>query len=340
MKPAATQPAVGSRPVSRTPDVARAPGASQAPEVGFGKRLLGSLHFTGVFWYKLLNFGVRVVPDWAIATIIAIFTGFFALALQKVGRALGSNLEPVLGPCGWWRRQRRKLRTFWTFAWCLAERYECFATDRPLESTLEGRQHWDDALASGRGVLLVTAHIGHWETGALGASTRIDRPVHVVREEESDPKSQEFTQRLFDEKLGGQVTMHFVGDPMLGMKMLAALRRGEIVAVQGDRPRTGGRTHRAEIFGRPIELPVGPAALARSAGVPMLPVFIFRTGRLSTTSVFAPAIQLEPGPAPESLGRAVEILAQEIEGAIRRAPHQWFCFRELWPKGRKISRRD
>ena len=33
------------------------------------------------------------------------------------------------------------------------------------------------------------------------------------------------------------------------------------------------------LFGRPMELPVGPAAIARAAGVPMVPVFIFREGR-------------------------------------------------------------
>lgn len=297
--------------------------------LGRAKRWLGSIHFTGVFWFRIHCFGVRVVPEWALSTVIAVFTGFFFLALVRVGRAIASNLEPVLGPCGWWQRQRRKLRTFWAFAWCLTERYERLATDREIETTHDGDTIWSEMLASDRGILLVTAHIGHWETGAMGAPTG-GRRINVVREEELNPGSQAFTQKLFDERLGVHVAMQFAGDPLLGMKMLSALRRGEIVAVQGDRPRTGGRSHRGTIFGRPFELPVGPAALARAAGVPMLPVFIFREGRRSARIVFRPPIHLPADGGPEALGIAMDQIAREVEEAIRRAPHQWFCFRQAW----------
>lgn len=317
---------------SQGPGTSQRPLESQAPVLGRAKRWLGSIHFSGVFWYRFHCFGARVVPEWALAPIIAFFTGIFYLALQKIGRAIVSNLEPVLGPCGSWEAQRRRLRTFSTFAWCLTERYERLATERTIDSEHEGGEIWHELLAGDQGILLVTAHIGHWESGALGAPTG-GRHVNVVREEELDPDSQAFTQQLFDERLGGDVTMHFAGDPLLGMKMLSALRRGEIVAVQGDRPRTGGRSHRATLFGRPFDLPLGPAALARAAGAPMLPVFIFRQGRGSTRVVFRPPIHIAPEDDQQALGEAMEALAQELETAIRRAPHQWFCFRELWPRG-------
>ena len=74
------------------------------------------------------------------------------------------------------------------------------------------------------------------------------------------------------------------------MDLLDALRRGEIVALQGDRPRAGGRTLEARLFGRPFALPVGPAALARAAGVPIVPVFVLREGRLRYRCVLRPAI--------------------------------------------------
>lgn len=31
-------------------------------------------------------------------------------------------------------------------------------------------------------------------------------------------------------------------------------------------------------------------------------------------------------------------IAAEIEGAVRRTPHQWFVFRELWPGIEPVSR--
>jgi KDO2-lipid IV(A) lauroyltransferase len=127
--------------------------------------------------------------------------------------------------------------------------------------------------------------------------------------------------------------MHFQSDdPLQGMQLVDALRRGEIVAVQGDRPRTGGRSIDATLFGRPFPLPPGPAALARTAGVPLLPVFVFREGRRRYRVVFRPPIHASLAEAAGA-DRAATMrrVAVEIEWAIRRAPHQWFCFKRLWP---------
>jgi lauroyl/myristoyl acyltransferase len=58
---------------------------------------------------------------------------------------------------------------------------------------------------------------------------------------------------------------------MLGVLLAEALDRGEMVAIQGDRPRAGGRIVATTLFGRPFDVPAGPAALARTARVPLLP---------------------------------------------------------------------
>jgi KDO2-lipid IV(A) lauroyltransferase len=115
------------------------------------------------------------------------------------------------------------------------------------------------------------------------------------------------------------------------MELIDALRRGEIVAVQGDRPRAGRRSIDATLFGRPFPLPPGPAAIARTADVPLLPVFVFREGRRRYRVVFRPPIHASAtGHLATDLGTTMRRVAVEIEWAIRRAPYQWFCFRRLW----------
>jgi KDO2-lipid IV(A) lauroyltransferase len=119
---------------------------------------------------------------------------------------------------------------------------------------------------------------------------------------------------------------------MQGMELLDALRRGDIVAMQGDRPRAGGRSIDATLFGRPFPLPPGPAALARTADAPLLPVFVLREGRRRYRVVFRPPIHVpRTGDRAADLTATMRQVAAEIEWAIRRAPHQWFCFRRLWP---------
>ena len=102
------------------------------------------------------------------------------------------------------------------------------------------------------------------------------------------------------------------------------LRDGAVVALQGDRPRAGGRTVPVPFLGRTADFPLGTAVLAQAAGVPILPAFVFRAGARRHTIVFRPRIDV--GAPPEAVAR----IAREVEWAVRREPHQWFCFRRLW----------
>jgi lauroyl/myristoyl acyltransferase len=302
-----------------------------APEGGWSRRLLGPFHVTGVFWFRLHQLGITLLPVWALGALIGVFSTFFWIALRKIRAAIASNLEAVLGPCGWWERQRRIHRTFRTFAWCLSERYERLSTDRVFSVEAEGREEWQDPTGEPSGFILVTAHMGAWEVGSMIPSSRDGRRVHVVREPETDPRAQRFIEGLI-RRCGGELyTTHFADDPRLGVDLLDALREGEIVALQGDRPRSGGRTIEASLFGRPFALPVGPAALARAAGVPIVPVFVLREGRLRYRCLLRPAIHVaQSADRQRDLHEALASFATDLEAAIRREPYQWFCFRRLW----------
>jgi lauroyl/myristoyl acyltransferase len=302
-----------------------------APEGGWSRRLLGPFHVTGVFWFRLHQIGITLLPVWALGALIGVFSTFFWIALRKIRAAIASNLEAVLGPCGWWERQRRIHRTFRTFAWCLSERYERLSTDRVFTVEAEGREEGLDPAGRPGGFILVTAHMGAWEVGSMIPSSRDGRRVHVVREPETDPRAQRFIEGLI-RRCGGELyTTHFADDPQLGVDLLDALRRGEIVALQGDRPRSGGRTIEASLFGRPFALPVGPAALARAAGVPIIPVFVLREGRLRYRCLLRPAIHVaQTADRQQDLQEALALFAADLEAAIRREPYQWFCFRRLW----------
>jgi lauroyl/myristoyl acyltransferase len=296
------------------------------------RRWLGPFYVTGVFWYRLPHWAVRqgVLSVATFPFFVMLFTTFFALFLRNVRKGIAANLEVVLGPCGFWERQRRIYRTLEAFAWCYGARYEHHEHPELFHVEVEGTENIPDD--PGRGLLFVTAHLGQWELSSHLASHGRRRPVHVVREEELDPESQRYVEGLLRDLSADGVTTHFASDdPRLGLALAEALRRGEIVALQGDRPRAHGRTCTARIFGRPMPLPVGPQALARATGAALLPVFSFREGRRTYRVIVRPAINVaRTGQRDADVAAAVQALADEIEWAIRRAPLQWFCFRPLW----------
>ena len=310
-----------------------------APDVGRLARVLGPFKITGIFWYRFHHWGVRVAPAWAYAPLIHAMTAFFWVALRKIGAAIASNLTPVLGEATWFEKKRRIHRTLLSFAWCLTERYERLAVGRDVAFQMEGRDEWERLVASPEGFILITAHIGNWEIGSVAASEQQVPHIHVVREEELEPSAQEFIQGLLDERLGPNYSTHFASHNLgLGLVLFEALRRGEITALQGDRPRAEGAAVEVSLFGRPFPLPTGPFALARMAGVPLLPTFILRKGRRSYRVCFRQAIRVaRSSNKKHDMEKTARELAGHLEWAIRQEPHQWFCFKNLWPADRRRS---
>jgi len=301
------------------------------PTLGPAHRLLGRFHFSGVIWYRLHYLGAAWVPDWLQGAGMVLFARVFVVVLGRIRVALASNLEPVLGPAGRVERWRRAYRTLLSFAQCATERYRRMAAKAPVQFVVEGEEYWREMVSGGRGAVLVTAHIGIFEAGAHLGAEHGRRPLHVVREEEIDPRAQAFVREQMT-KAGSHVVTHFAGDDMrLGIELAEALRRGELVALQADRPRAGGRVVPTTIFGRPMPLPVGPAALARAAGVPLIPTFAFYEGpRRGREVIRAPIVVARTANRDDDLRVAMAQVAREIEWAIRERPHQWFCFRKLW----------
>jgi KDO2-lipid IV(A) lauroyltransferase len=303
----------------------------QAPVVGWPRRVLGPFHFSGIFWFRLPFWAMSWLDGRVFDAATVLCSAAFLLALRQVRLALAANLEPVLGAAGYWERQRRAFRSLRTFSYCLGERYEFLQFPDRFTVEVEGLEHLGPAPSAGQGLIFVTAHLGAWETTSKRMSLSLGRGAHVVREEEIDSRSQAFMQKLLDEQGGARCTTHFAGSPGLGLELLAALRRGDVVALQGDRPRAGGQTVEASLFGRPLALPEGPMMLARAAGVPLVPTFSFREGRSRYRVVLREPIRVPAeGSRAGVTKEAAQKLAGELEWAIRHAPHQWFCLRRLW----------
>ena len=136
-----------------------------------------------------------------------------------------------------------------------------------LVASVEGEAHIDAALAAGHGLIFLTAHFGNWELAGRLVTRRFGRPTHVLVAAEPDPGVEAF--------LRGAGRLRFVtrGHPVAGVTLLAALRRNEVVAMQGDRGLGTRGDLAVDFFGAPAAFPLGPFVLARAAGAPLVPAF-------------------------------------------------------------------
>jgi lauroyl/myristoyl acyltransferase len=177
------------------------------------------------------------------------------------------------------------------------------------------------ALAQGRGCVSITAHLGNWQlAGRLLAV--MDRPVHVVMAPEADPA----VGALLDRGAPPGVRFVRLNSPVVGVELVAALRRGEVVAFQLDRAIGGRGDAEAPFFGAPARFPLGPFVIAAAAGAPVVPAFcVLEPGSAYRIHV-EPALSVSRGAEVEALRAAVGIL----ERYVRAYWDQWFNFYDVW----------
>ena len=221
-------------------------------------------------------------------------------------------------------RERLVDEVFRHFAICFTDLISTNRREARLErlvGRIEGDEHLLAADAEGRGLVLVTAHLGNSELGGRLLASRLGRPTHVVVAAEADPGVERFLR-------GGPSPVRFVrrGDPTAGVPLVAALRRHEVVALQGDRALGTRGDVLVDFFGAPAPFPLGPFMLARAAGAPVVPAFcLLDRGRRYTVAMARP-IHVTAGGETTALTEWVGVL----EAMVRRAPEQWFNFFDVW----------
>lgn len=288
-----------------------------------------------------LIFGVTPrLPAWIVAPLQHLVAGLCFMCMKRERAAARRNLAQVTGATGW-AGARQGYRLFHNFSRFMSA-YASVRHFGPswLAQRLEGESEVDaavrGALGEGRGLILLTMHLGQWDLG-LSLMRHVDAPLHVVmRRDEPEAVS-----RLAGEarNLPG-LRVHQAGDsPLLGVELMAALLRNEVVAVQADRA-FGNSVLPVSFFGRQAVLPTGPVRLALATGAPILPVFtlLLPGGRFRL-------LALEPLrlPRPRSDGieaaviEAMPRLAGMMESIIAQYPDQWFNFYDVWPSAAGAS---
>ncbi len=189
----------------------------------------------------------------------------------------------------------------------------------------EGAEHLDRALANGKGVIVVTAHVSNWDILAAAAAIH-GYPVNAV------------TNQLRSSGLNDLV---MASRERIGMRMipiasgslrriLKALARNEVVALVCDLYR-GDSGVLVNFFNRPATLPAGPAAIALKTGAPLVPVWVRRErDNRYVAEVEAPLEVSRTGDYAHDVQVTTERIVQFFERIIRRTPDQWFVFLPMW----------
>jgi KDO2-lipid IV(A) lauroyltransferase len=177
----------------------------------------------------------------------------------------------------------------------------------------------------GRGVVMMTAHFGNWEYGALATGLLAGAPVSVVSKNQRNPYVTAFMDRN-RAKWGNKVVPLGVSIK----EIYVELKKKNIVGLVADQrgPSDGPRVN---FFGRPSAAYTGPAALAIKTGAPLL--FGVMARQPDGSYVFD-AVEVSQENLPVDRDAAIIELCQrtsdKLEEAIRKYPAQWFWMHNRW----------
>ncbi len=196
---------------------------------------------------------------------------------------------------------------------------------------VDGHERYIAARAVHRGAILVTAHLGSFELGAISLMDR-EPKLHLIFRRDEFPRFERIRAR-FRARIGVREAAIEEGWPMWA-RLRDALLADEVVLVQGDRVMPGQRGVLVPFLSGHIRMPTGPIKLARASGAPLIPVFSIRTGPHRVRIVIGEPIPVadtpEPGGPAEAVPEPLRRLAAAIEAQVAAHPDQWLMLEPAW----------
>lgn len=208
---------------------------------------------------------------------------------------------------------------------------------------VEGASHsvFDKLHASGKGGLMLTAHLGNPEViraiGSFKGRIRVNVLVHTAH-------ALRFNALIQSSSAQASVRMIQVTEvgPDTAIMLKTAIDNGEFVVIVGDRiPVTGhNRISWVSFLGDVAPFPQGPHILAAILKVPVYLLFCVRRDKKYRIffEPFADTIILPRKERDAALSVYVQRYAERLEYFTKQAPLQWFNFFDYWrPAGLKPS---
>ncbi len=200
-----------------------------------------------------------------------------------------------------------------------------------FEVTRTGHHHLVAAKKSGKGAVLLGAHLGSFEAMRARAN-KDDVPVNILGHFENARMANALFEQLNPDAAAkvihiGAKSVDFI------FKVQQRVEAGEFVAILGDRTGLNEKTVTAEFFGRPARFPVGPFLLASILKCPVLLTFgLYREPNRYDLHCepFCDRLKLPRKNRQDHLREHIQRFAHKLEEYCRKAPDNWFNFYDFW----------
>lgn len=271
--------------------------------------------------------GRRLRPGRSASALAGLLEGAVLLARPRRAVALG-NLRLAFPEKTAEERRALYRGCVRHLAWSAVE---CLVLDREPRQALEwveearGREWLDRPRGEGKGVVLVTPHLGNWELCAAWMA-QAGYPLCAIVRPPDDPEDAGFLE-AFRERSG----LRTLDKEAPMTRAVGVLRRGEILGIVSDQ-HGGPKGVEAPFFGVVTSTVPGPSVFAHLTGCPVVMVESWREAPFRHRIRFSPVDWEVPGDRETRVREGTARVSAALEGAIRRHPEQW-----LWQHRRFVE---
>jgi len=210
-----------------------------------------------------------------------------------------------------------------------------FMSDEEIRSRIvvEGKEHVDEALASGRGLMMFTGHIGNWEI--LGHMKKVvGTEFYAMADIRKNPKLEAIVNDIRD-RCGAIVlpptgTFHMLINELKKGKTIV----GMIIDMRGDQK----DDLFCDIFGMPAPSKSAPAAIALIGNALVMPVYTIKQ-KGTYHWYFAKAVDTaQYGDGDEAIQKLSDFMQSWVASVVREHPEHWFWLYSRWLKRSDMRR--
>jgi KDO2-lipid IV(A) lauroyltransferase len=190
---------------------------------------------------------------------------------------------------------------------------------------VENKNYFDDALAKGKGVILLSAHFANWEVMPSLARDNAVPGGTVVR-----PTNNPYVNRWLDRLRARNGLAELISKGAQGTRRIfTILRKGEVVLLLADQRASEGIL--VPFFGRDAQTTPAPAALALKLGCVLVPTSNRRLDGARFCVRLHPPLPLpETGDPDQDLIALTSAINNFIEERVRERPGQWLWIHRRW----------
>jgi len=263
---------------------------------------------------------LKFIPEKSADMIVKILSFLWYILDKKRRKIVEKNIKIITG-----KKDRQIVKnTFLNFGYIYKDTLNIpniSASNLGTYIREEGIDNIRKGLKRGKGVILVSAHLGAWElAGPYLASCGY--PLFVVGE--SKGPGMEFFNfyRKYRERFGAKVIR--LEKKSISMNILSLLKKNKVITLIADRDISGtGKVFK--FFGKNVKLPIGAAYISKKSGAPICIGFMVRKERGYYGYIFSPIY-----PEKESIQGLMQKIINVFEREISKYPDQWFVFERIW----------